>query len=48
VPEGILHHLGLVLERADLPPSMILFDAAKPGDLEKAEAFGADTLKACV
>jgi glycolate oxidase len=27
---------------------MILFDAAKPGDLEKAEAFGADTLKACV
>jgi glycolate oxidase len=27
---------------------MILFDAAKPGDLEKAEAFGRDTLKACV
>jgi glycolate oxidase len=27
---------------------MILFDAAKPGDLEKAEAFGQDTLKACV
>ena len=27
---------------------MILFDAAKAGDLEKAEAFGQDTLKACV
>ena len=27
---------------------MILFDTAKPGDLEKAEAFGADVLKACV
>jgi glycolate oxidase len=27
---------------------MILFDAAKPGDIEKAEAFGQDTLKACV
>jgi glycolate oxidase len=27
---------------------MVLFDTAKPGDLEKAEAFGADILKACV
>jgi glycolate oxidase len=27
---------------------MVLFDSAKPGDLEKAEAFGADILKACV
>ncbi len=27
---------------------MVLFDAAKPGDLEKAEMFGADVLKACV
>ncbi|MGU7772608.1 FAD-linked oxidase C-terminal domain-containing protein [Burkholderia sp. MR1-5-21] len=27
---------------------MVLFDAAKPGDLEKAEAFGADILRACV
>ena len=27
---------------------MILFDAAKPGDLAKAEAFGADILRACV
>ncbi len=27
---------------------LILFDANKPGDLEKAEAFGADVLKLCV
>jgi len=27
---------------------MVLFDTAKPGDLERAEAFGADILKACV
>lgn len=27
---------------------LILFDANKPGDLEKAEAFGADILKLCV
>lgn len=27
---------------------MVLFDSAKPGDLEKAEAFGADILRACV
>ncbi|MFL9910413.1 FAD-linked oxidase C-terminal domain-containing protein [Paraburkholderia sp. RL17-337-BIB-A] len=27
---------------------MVLFDSARPGDLEKAEAFGADVLKACV
>ncbi|RQS12157.1 FAD-binding protein [Burkholderia sp. Bp8998] len=27
---------------------MVLFDAAIPGDLEKAEAFGADILRACV
>jgi glycolate oxidase len=27
---------------------MILFDTAKPGDTEKAEAFGADILKLCV
>jgi glycolate oxidase len=27
---------------------IIMYDAAKPGDLEKAEAFGADILKACV
>jgi glycolate oxidase len=27
---------------------MVLFDTAKPDDLEKAEAFGADILKACV
>jgi glycolate oxidase len=27
---------------------MVLFDTAKPGDLEKAEAFGADILTACV
>lgn len=27
---------------------LILFDANKPGDIEKAEAFGADILKLCV
>ncbi|MBO1326538.1 FAD-binding protein [Acetobacter sp. TBRC 12305] len=27
---------------------IIMYDAAKPGDLEKAEAFGADVLIACV
>ena len=27
---------------------LILYDAAAPGDLEKAEAFGADILRACV
>ncbi|WP_429300186.1 FAD-linked oxidase C-terminal domain-containing protein [Paraburkholderia sp. GAS199] len=27
---------------------MVLFDSAKPGDLEKVEQFGADILKACV
>ena len=27
---------------------LILFDANKPGDLEKCEAFGADILKLCV
>jgi glycolate oxidase len=27
---------------------VILFDAAKPGDLSKAEAFGADILKSCI
>jgi glycolate oxidase len=27
---------------------VILFDAAKPGDLAKAEAFGADILRACI
>ncbi|MDQ0390875.1 FAD-linked oxidase C-terminal domain-containing protein [Labrys monachus] len=27
---------------------IIMFDAAKPGDLERAEAFGEDILKACV
>ncbi len=27
---------------------IIMYDAAKPGDLEKAEAFGADILRACV
>ncbi|MDG1972374.1 MAG: FAD-linked oxidase C-terminal domain-containing protein, partial [Paracoccaceae bacterium] len=27
---------------------LILFDANKPGDLERAEAFGADILKLCV
>ena len=27
---------------------MILFDANKPGDLEKCEAFGADILRLCV
>jgi glycolate oxidase len=27
---------------------IIMFDAARPGDLEKAEAFGEDILKACV
>jgi len=27
---------------------LILFDASKPGELERAEAFGAATLKACV
>jgi glycolate oxidase len=27
---------------------IIMYDAAKPGDLEKAEAFGADILKTCV
>ncbi len=27
---------------------IIMFDAAKPGDLEKAEKFGEDILKACV
>ncbi|WP_082729033.1 FAD-linked oxidase C-terminal domain-containing protein [Burkholderia sp. LA-2-3-30-S1-D2] len=27
---------------------MVLFDSAKPGDLEKAEAFGVDILRACV
>jgi glycolate oxidase len=27
---------------------LILYDAARPGDLEKAEAFGADILRACV
>lgn len=27
---------------------MVLFDSAKSGDLEKAEAFGADILKTCV
>ena len=27
---------------------MVLFDSAKPGDLEKVEKFGADILKACV
>jgi len=27
---------------------LILFDANKPGDLEKCEAFGADILRLCV
>ncbi|WP_304608351.1 FAD-linked oxidase C-terminal domain-containing protein, partial [Gluconobacter kondonii] len=27
---------------------IIMYDAAKPGDLEKAEEFGADVLIACV
>lgn len=27
---------------------LILYDAARPGDLERAEAFGADILRACV
>ena len=27
---------------------LILYDANKPGDLEKCEAFGADILKLCV
>jgi glycolate dehydrogenase FAD-linked subunit len=27
---------------------LILYDTARPGDLEKAEAFGADILRACV
>jgi glycolate oxidase len=27
---------------------MVLFDSAQPGELERAEAFGADILKACV
>ena len=27
---------------------LILFDANKPGDLEKCEAFGAEILKLCV
>ena len=27
---------------------LILFNANKPGDLEKAEAFGADILRLCV
>jgi glycolate oxidase len=27
---------------------IVMYDAAKPGDLEKAEAFGADILRACV
>jgi glycolate oxidase len=27
---------------------IIMYDAARPGDLEKAEAFGADVLRACV
>jgi glycolate oxidase len=51
--DGLSHKYGLSYANCfhagdgNLHP-MILFDAAKEGDLEKAEAFGADTLRACV
>jgi len=48
---GVTHGLGVtnVFHAGDgnLHP-LILFDADKPGDLEKAEAFGADILRLCV
>jgi len=43
LPVGNVFHAG----DGNMHP-LILFDANKPGDLEKCEAFGADILKLCV
>ncbi|MDX2101577.1 MAG: FAD-binding protein [Alphaproteobacteria bacterium] len=51
--DGMAKHYGLGLANVfhagdgNLHP-LILFDANKPGDVEKAEAFGADILRLCV
>ncbi len=51
--DGFASHYGLRLANVfhagdgNLHP-LILFDANKPGELEKAESFGADILKLCV
>ena len=56
----VLRRIGELSEDYDLPVGnvfhagdgnmhpLILFDANKPGDLEKCEAFGADILRLCV